>query len=104
MNKLKQFIQKLPIPHFLKNKYVIVTLLFLGWIAFIDQNSILTHLKLNEEIKEIKKDIEFYKAEIKKDKKTLNNLESKNTFERIAREQYLMKRKNEDVFLIKKEE
>lgn len=104
MNKLKHFIKKLPIPVFLKNKYSIVTLLFLGWIAFVDQNSILTHLKLNDEIKEIKKDIEFYKGEIKKDQKTLNNLESKNTFERIAREQYLMKRKNEDVFLIKKEE
>lgn len=83
---------------------MIVTLLFLGWLMFIDQNSMLTHLKLDEEIKEIKKDIEFYKEEIKKDKKTLNNLESKNTYERIAREQYLMKRKNEDVFLIKKEE
>jgi len=104
VNKLKLFINKLPLPTFLKNKYALVTILFLGWIAFVDQNSILTHLKLNSEIKEIKKDIEFYKGEIKKDQKTLNNLESKNTFERIAREQYLMKRKNEDVFLIKKEE
>lgn len=104
MNKLKLFIEKYPVLVFLKNKYVIVTILFLGWIAFVDQNSILTHLKLNAEIEEIKKDIEFYNAEIKKDQKTLNNLESKNTFERIAREQYLMKRKNEDVFLIKKEE
>lgn len=104
MNKLKSFINNLPIPSFLKNKYAITTLFFLAWIAFADQNSILTHLKLNAEIEEIKKDIEFYKAEIKKDQKTLNNLESKNTFERIAREQYLMKRKNEDVFLIKKEE
>lgn len=104
MNKIKHFFKSLPIPKILKNKYVIVTILFVGWIAFIDQNSMITHFKLSEDIKEIKKDIEFYKKEIKKDKKTLNNLESKNTFERIAREQYFMKRKNEDVFVIKKEE
>ncbi len=103
MNKLNQFFNQLPIPVFLKNKYAIVTILFLGWITFLDQNSILTHIKLNNQIEEIKRDIEFYKEEIKKDQKTLNNLESKNTFERIAREQYLMKRKNEDVFLIKTE-
>lgn len=104
MNKLKLFLNRLPIPNFLKNKYVLVSILFVIWIAFIDQNSILTHIKLSNDIKEIKKDIEFYNEEIKVDKKILNNLESKNTYERIAREQYLMKRENEDVFVIKKEE
>ncbi|MGB0869156.1 MAG: FtsB family cell division protein [Flavobacteriales bacterium] len=104
MNKLKLFLNRLPIPNILKNKYVLVSILFVIWIAFIDQNSILTHIKLSNDIKEIKKDIEFYNKEIKIDKKILNNLESKNTYERIAREQYLMKRENEDVFVIKKEE
>lgn len=99
MNKLKLFLNRLPIPNFLKNKYVLVSILFVIWIAFIDQNSILTHIKLSNDIKEIKKDIEFYNEEIKVDQKILNNLESKNTYERIAREQYLMKRENEDVFL-----
>jgi len=99
VNKLKLFLNRLPIPNFLKNKYVLVSILFVIWIAFIDQNSILTHIKLSNDIKEIKKDIEFYNEEIKVDQKILNNLESKNTYERIAREQYLMKRENEDVFL-----
>ncbi len=103
MKSIFTFLKKLPIPKFLKNKFGIVTILFVMWLAFFDQNSYLTHIKLDKDIKEIKRDIKFYEKEIKKDRKTLNNLESKNTFEKIAREQYLMKRPNEDVFLIIKE-
>lgn len=85
------------------NRYVVVSIAAIIWLLFFDQNSYLAHQKLNDEIKEIQKDIVYYKKQIKKDKKTLRNLDSKNTFERIAREQYLMKRPEEEVFILEKE-
>lgn len=85
----------------MRNKYILAGLFFTIWLAFFDQNSMLSHLELSNEIQKIEEDIEFYESEIEKDKKIIQKLDSKDTYERIAREKYLMKRPNEDVFVIK---
>lgn len=86
----------------LSNKYVLVTVGFLVWLLFLDANSYLTQRELNRELQELKEDIQFYKSEIEKDEKILKKLDREDTYEKIAREKYHMKRPNEDVYIIQK--
>jgi cell division protein FtsB len=73
-------------------------------MIFFDTNSWITHQKLNHEISEIESNIDYYKSEIEKDKKTLKTLNDSVEIEKFARETYFMKRENEDVFIIKIED
>jgi cell division protein FtsB len=59
---------------------------------------------LDNEISEIENNIDYYKTEIEKDKKTLKTLNDSVEIEKFARETYFMKRENEDVFIIKYED
>ena len=86
------------------NRYVMVFLIFIAWMLFFDTNSWLTHQKLNEQISETENNINYYKTEIAKDKKTLQQLNDSVEIEKFAREHYFMKRENEDVFIIKYED
>lgn len=81
------------------NMYVIILTIFLVWIFFFDEN---THLnrEFDKDIKELKTTIDFYKKEIERDKKTIKLLQDSLQLERFAREKYLMKKKNEDVYII----
>ncbi len=88
----------------LTNRYIFVLLVFVVWMLFFDTNSWLTHQKLNEEVSEIKSNINYYKSEIDKDKKTLKTLRDSVEIEKFARETYFMKRENEDVYIIKYED
>ncbi len=84
---------------FLGNTFVIILLLFVVWIYFFDEN---THLnrEFNKDIEELQKTIDFYKQEIERDKKTIKMLQDSLQLERFAREKYLMKKPNEDVYII----
>ena len=88
----------------LTNRYILVLLVFVIWMMFFDTNSWLTHQKLDNEISEIKTNIEYYQSEIEQDNKVLNTLKDSVEIEKYARETYYMKRENEDVFIIKYEE
>ncbi len=84
-----------------KNKYLMTLLVFIIWILFFDSNSYLNQRRLNSALKKVESEKEFYISEIEKDKKTTQKLKSNpELLERYAREQFLMKRKNEDIFLI----
>jgi cell division protein FtsB len=83
---------------------MLVLLVFAIWMMFFDTNSWLSHQKLDGEISEIESNIDYYKSEIKKDKKTLQQLNDSVLIEKFAREHYYMKRENEDVFIIKYED
>lgn len=88
----------------LTNRYIFVLLVFGVWMFFFDTNSWLNHQKLNEEISEIQTNINYYQSEIIQDKKILQTLNDSVEIEKYARETYFMKRKNEDVFIIKYED
>ncbi len=87
-------------PKFLKNKFLIIFIIFAIWMLFFDANSLLLHKDLNKE-KEAKLDeIEHYKEEYKKDQKAIKELSSEEGLEKFAREAYYMKRENEDIYII----
>ena len=92
------------LPPWLRNKYVLTGLVFSIWMLFFDSNSWLTHRDLNSEIKELEEAKHKYSAEMEKDAKELNELkEDPGSMERLAREKYFMKKKEEEIFIISSE-
>ncbi len=86
------------------NIYVIVLTAFVIWMVFFDTNSLMIHLELKKQIKTLEKQQEFLKEEIQKDKKTLEKLSDPKELEKFAREQYYLKKKNEEIYLIEYED
>ena len=84
---------------FLTNSYVIIFSSFLVWMFFFDTN-VQLNKEFKKEIKELNNTINFYKKEISKDKKTITELQDSLQLEKFAREQYLMKKENEDIYII----
>ena len=92
------------VPSFLKNKYFIAVLVFAVWMLFFDRNSMIQRYKLGQTLKKHQQEREFYLSEIKKDSIGLHELSSDTqNLIRFAREKYLMKKDNEDIFLIIKD-
>jgi hypothetical protein len=86
----------------LKNKYLIATVAFLVWMVFFDHNNLLLHLQYRNELNDLSKSKKYYQEQIDKTKKEVELMQSNPKWmEKVAREQYLMKRDNEDVYLIK---
>jgi cell division protein FtsB len=86
----------------LKNKYLIATIAFLVWMVFFDHNNLLLHLQYRNELNDLSKSKKYYQEQIDKTKKEVELMQSNPKWmEKVAREQYLMKRDNEDVYLIK---
>ncbi len=103
MKRIKDLYQKLPAP--LRNKYLITFIVFLVWIFFIDTFDIITQIKMNKEFKQLKEQQEFYKSEVKKDSTIIYNLNNNpEEQERFARERFLMKKDNEDLFIVREKE
>ena len=84
---------------FLTNSYVIIFSSFLVWMFFFDTN-VQLNKEFKKEIKELNNNINLYKKEISKDKKTIIELQDSLQLEKFAREQYLMKKENEDIYII----
>lgn len=83
------------------NKYFIVGLSFVVWMIFFDQNSYLLHRQLNENISNLMEERDYFQSEIQKENEQLEQLENNpEEYERLAREKYLMKKENEDIFVI----
>ena len=89
------------IPYWLKNKYAYTLLFFIIWVCFIDQNNIMTAYTYNAELQKLEKEKEYFNDAIEKTSKELYDLtENPATLEKFARETYLMKKDEEDIFLI----
>jgi cell division protein DivIC len=83
------------------NKYLLTSVAFVVWILFFDSNNVFVRIKLRKQLKELQQQKQFYLNEIRED--SVLNIELLNdtaALERYAREKYLMKRENEDVFLV----
>lgn len=95
----KQFKNK-PLVKFVTNRYVIILSIFIVWMVFFDENSFLNHREFNNEIDKLNNEKEYYKSQIKKDKELIDKLKSKEELEKFAREEYKMKKENEEIYII----
>ncbi len=82
------------------NLILLTLVIFIIWMLFFDENSFLTHRELNKEIEKVQKTNTYFKNEIKKDQKTIKDLQNTDSLEKFGREHYLMKKKNEEIFII----
>ena len=82
------------------NIYILSTTLFLFWILFMDTNSFMFHQQLNSEIDQLKKQKNELEIKIKKDKKLIKDLQDIDNYEAFARENYYMKKENEEIYII----
>ena len=85
----------------MKSKYFITISAFLIWMFFLDNYDFISQYKRHQEINKIKEHIEYYKSEIirtNEEKKALFGNDE--NLEKFARENYWMKKKNEDLFVI----
>ncbi|MBU87326.1 MAG: septum formation initiator [Flavobacteriaceae bacterium] len=99
MKFLKRFLSNQYLK-FLKNIYVIVSLFFIIWMLFIDVNSYVFHRQLNKEIKELEMRKKTLEEDIQKDMNLLEYLKDDENYEAFARENFFMRKENEDVFII----
>ena len=83
-----------------KKLYIITIAIFLLMVCFVDKNNLVERYRLHNEIRELEMQKVYYLDQIKKDSLEVESLKSDSSLERIARELYLMKRKNETIFIV----
>lgn len=96
------FLKLLP---YLKNKYVLTTITIFVWMLFFDRNDFISQYSYSKKLNQLEQDKKYYIEEIQKvktDKEELFN--NHKTIEKFAREKYLMKKDDEDIFMIIKKE
>lgn len=83
------------------NKYHVTIIIFLIVTFFIGDNTFLDGIRYEMKIKSLRKDVESVKIENEKKLQQLNALQGdKESLEKFAREQFLMAKTDEDLFLI----
>ena len=96
---LKHYGEK--IPNWLKNRYAITSIAFVIWMLFFDSNDAFMLFKLRRELSQIRSEKEYYQQRIEETRIDLENLLNDNQkLEKFAREKYLMKNPDEDIFVI----
>lgn len=87
-----------------KNKYFLATLFFLLWLILFDQNNWLDRARMIRKKRQMEESIKYYREKIREDRKRLHELQTdRENLEKFAREQYYMKRENEDIFILEDE-
>jgi cell division protein FtsB len=89
------------IPAFLKNKYFISLAAFCVIILFLDKNDFFTQNGRLKELRKLQQSKKYYTTQIAAERKELEALKTNPAaVEKLAREKYLMKRDNEELFLV----
>lgn len=83
-----------------RHKYMITVLIFIVVIGFLDENSLIQRVKHRSEISALNCEIEKYRKQYEEDTEKLKELTTNpEALEKIAREKYLMKKPDEDIFV-----
>jgi cell division protein FtsB len=89
------------IPPFLRNKYLLTVIIFVVWVTLLDSNNLIARYKEMRELHKLKIDREYYLKRVEEDKRKLHELKTDNqNLEKFAREQYRMKKPDEDLYII----
>jgi len=103
MNTTLDILRK--IKPFAKNKFILTICIFIIWISFFDNNNLIDRAKELRHLRQLEKDKKYYIERIEKDSKRLEQLKTNNkNLEKFAREQYLMKKDNEDIYVVVEED
>lgn len=90
------------IPSWIKNKYLLTGVFFIIWMVFFDPKDILSDFERRGKLKELQTSELHLKEQIADAKQELDLLKNNaQSIEKYAREKYLMKKDNEDLFIVK---
>jgi len=85
----------------LTNKYIVVFSIFLIWMLFFDKNNLIVQWKLHHQLKKLHQEETFYKNEIEKNNALYYELQKyPERYIKFIREKYMVKKDNEDIFLL----
>ena len=91
------------IPRWLRSKYLITGLSFIVWMVFFDRDDMASQWKRIKDLKQLQQSERNMDKLIAGTKKELYLLKTNpSTVEKYAREKYMMKRDNEDLYIIVK--
>jgi len=80
---------------------IIILVVLIVMLFFFSDSSVPKRFKYETQINNLESQIEFYREQTEIDKEKLSELQSnKDDLEKFARENYLMKKDNEDIFII----
>jgi len=103
MDKLKEIGQALY--PYVRNKYIMTVVVFLVWMTFFDENNFISLAENRWKLAELQDEKEHYMHEINESAADLKLLQNdKELLEKFARERYLMKKENEEIFVFAVEE
>lgn len=103
MKKLRLIFPEKYIPY-VKNKYFLTAFGFLIWLSFFDRNDFITTSSYRNKCHSLQKEKKYYESEIEKNKAALHDLMTNRfNLEKYGRENYYMKKDNEEIFVIIKE-
>ncbi|MCX8020660.1 MAG: septum formation initiator family protein [Chitinophagaceae bacterium] len=98
-SRIRKKIQSLP--NWLKNKYFLSFTGFLVILLFFDKNNIFNQIERTRDLQKLQQSKASYTQRIEQEKQMLQDLQKNpRAIEKFARENYLMKRPNEEIFLI----
>lgn len=90
--------------YLMKYKYLITILVFGVLIGFVGENSLVNRYEQKRTISELKQEIKKYQTQFEKDREMLRRIKSDpEAIKTIARERYMMKTENEDIYVIEDE-
>ncbi|OAQ40589.1 septum formation initiator [Pedobacter psychrophilus] len=85
----------------LRNKFFLSGIAFLVWMFFFDRNDAASQYEYRNKVNKLEEEKDFYNKEIAKADKELKELTTNvQSLEKFARERYLMKKENEDIFVV----
>ncbi|MCB0396723.1 MAG: septum formation initiator family protein [Flavobacteriales bacterium] len=102
MDRLRKLIDFLS--PYLKNWYVVTSLVFCIWMLVFDRHNLISQVRERRKLNQLKEDQAYFTKENEANRVRMKELMSDpENLEKFAREQYLMKKDNEDVFVIVEE-
>ena len=88
--------------HILTNKYLLTGIAFAVWMLFFDRNNAPLQLQRAQEVNKLEKSEQLLSGQILETRQELDLLKNNPaTLEKYAREKYMMKKENEDLYIVK---
>lgn len=88
---------------YLKNKFILVTVVFVVYGLFLDEYDIFSIIKQKSRLKKIENSINETQEKLNETQEVLNKLNNIDEVEKFARENKFFKRDDEDIFVIYKD-
>src|ERR1700743_1266350 len=84
-----------------KNKFFLVTLAFVVWMIFFDKNDLYSQYQSYKDVQHLEQERDYCLKQTNQVNKDLDELTTNpQKLEKFAREKYLMKKDNEDIFVV----